>query len=82
MRERQKARQEDVLACSFAQVSCRSDAPTKTSGTEMRQEWGSGPECTKIARFSAAAAAIFTAPQKVAIFWGPKMRDFLCKEDR
>ena len=27
---------------------------------------GLGPECTKIARFSAAAAAIFTAPPKIA----------------
>ena len=39
-------------------------------------------ECTKIARFSAAAAAIFTAPPKIAIFRGPKMRDFLCEENR
>ena len=29
----------------------------------------SGAECTKIARFSAAAAAIFTAPQKIARFF-------------
>ena len=28
-----------------------------------------GPECTKIARFSAAAAAILTAPQKIARFF-------------
>ena len=29
----------------------------------------SGPECTKIARFSAVAAAIFTAPQNIARFF-------------
>ena len=33
----------------------------------------SGAECTKIARFSAAAAAIFTAPQKFTRFFeGPR----------
>ena len=30
--------------------------------------YGLCPECTKIARFSAAAAAIFTAPQEIARF--------------
>ena len=33
--------------------------------------WGVGaPECTKIARFSAAAAATFTTPRKIARFFG------------
>ena len=36
----------------------------------------------KIARFSAAAAAIFTAPQKIAIFRGPKICDLLCEGNR
>ena len=52
------------------------------------------PECTKIARFSAAAAAIFTAPRKIArLFEAPRCaissakrkslanRDFLCDEN-
>ena len=38
----------------------------------QRDNWKKGkdphPECTKIARFSAAAAAIFTAPQEIARF--------------
>ena len=51
-----------------------------------------GSECTKIARFSAAAAAIFTAPQKNRDFLRPQdarfplrrkslaNRDFFCEE--
>ena len=35
----------------------------------LRYEFSVGSECTKIARFSAAAAAIFTAPQKIAGFF-------------
>ena len=40
------------------------------------------PECTKIAIFCGCGGDFHRSRKNRAMFWGPKMRDFLCEENR